>query len=62
MGEGGSIPLINSLYEMFPKADILVTGVLGPKSNAHSVNECLNLKYMNKLIKVFTNLLGNLHK
>jgi hypothetical protein len=37
---------------MYPNADFLVTGVLGPNSNAHSINECLNLDYLNKLMKV----------
>ena len=35
MGEGGSIPLIGMLGVRFPKARFIVTGVLGPHSNAH---------------------------
>jgi len=49
-GEGGSIPFISELAELFPKCEILVTGVLGPGSNAHCLNECLNLDYTTKMI------------
>lgn len=43
MGEGGSIPFMGMLGEMFPKAQFIVTGVLGPNSNAHGPNEFLHL-------------------
>jgi len=44
MGEGGSIPFMGMLGEKFPKAQFLITGVLGPKSNAHGPNEFLHLE------------------
>ena len=37
-GEGGSIPLMGLLGELWPKAQFVVTGVLGPNSNAHGPN------------------------
>ena len=43
MGEGGSIPFIGMLGEKFPKAQFLITGVLGPHSNAHGPNEFIHL-------------------
>jgi acetylornithine deacetylase/succinyl-diaminopimelate desuccinylase-like protein len=43
MGEGGSIPFMAMLGERFPAAQFLVTGVLGPGSNAHGPNEFLHL-------------------
>ncbi len=43
MGEGGSIPFMGMLGEKFPKAQFLVTGVLGPASNAHGPNEFLEI-------------------
>jgi acetylornithine deacetylase/succinyl-diaminopimelate desuccinylase-like protein len=43
MGEGGSIPFMGMLGEKFPKAQFLITGVLGPHSNAHGTNEFLHL-------------------
>jgi acetylornithine deacetylase/succinyl-diaminopimelate desuccinylase-like protein len=43
MGLGGSIPFIGDLLEVFPKAQILVTGVEDPDSRAHSANESLHL-------------------
>lgn len=38
LGEGGSIPLMGLLSEMWPKAQFVITGVLGPASNAHGPN------------------------
>ncbi len=35
IGQGGTIPLMNLLSQGFPKAQMMVCGVLGPKSNAH---------------------------
>jgi acetylornithine deacetylase/succinyl-diaminopimelate desuccinylase-like protein len=43
MGTGGSIPFMGMLGERFPAAQFLVTGLLGPKSNAHGPNEFLHL-------------------
>lgn len=48
-GEGGSIPFIAMLGEMFPAAQFVVTGVLGPESNAHGPNEFLHVAYAEKL-------------
>ena len=49
MGEGGTIPFMSMLGEKFPHAQMLVTGVLGPKSNAHGPNEFLHVPYAKKL-------------
>ena len=49
MGEGGSIPFMGMLGEKFPQAQFLVTGVLGPKSNAHGPNEFLHLPTARRL-------------
>jgi acetylornithine deacetylase/succinyl-diaminopimelate desuccinylase-like protein len=49
VGEGGTIPLMNLLQKSFPKAQMLVCGVLGPKSNAHGPNEFLHVPYGKKL-------------
>jgi len=43
MGEGGTIPFMGMLGDKYPNAQILVTGVLGPKSNAHGPNEFLHI-------------------
>ena len=43
MGEGGSIPFMGMLGEKFPGAQFLITGVLGPHSNAHGPNEFLHI-------------------
>ncbi len=49
MGEGGSIPFMGMLGERFPEAQFLITGVLGPKSNAHGPNEFLHIPCAKKL-------------
>jgi acetylornithine deacetylase/succinyl-diaminopimelate desuccinylase-like protein len=43
-GEGGSIPFMGMLGERYPEAQFLITGVLGPHSNAHGPNEFLEIK------------------
>ena len=43
MGEGGSIPFMGMLGEKYPKAQFVITGVLGPQSNAHGPNEFLHI-------------------
>jgi acetylornithine deacetylase/succinyl-diaminopimelate desuccinylase-like protein len=43
MGEGGTIPFMGMLGEKFPKAQFVITGVLGPHSNAHGPNEFLHI-------------------
>jgi acetylornithine deacetylase/succinyl-diaminopimelate desuccinylase-like protein len=49
MGEGGTIPFMNMLGDRFPDAQFLITGVLGPKSNAHGPNEFLHIDYAKRL-------------
>jgi len=49
MGEGGTIPFMSMLNVKFPQAQLLVTGVLGPKSNAHGPNEFLDIAYAKKV-------------
>jgi acetylornithine deacetylase/succinyl-diaminopimelate desuccinylase-like protein len=49
MGEGGTIPFMAMLGNYFPQAQFLITGVLGPKSNAHGPNEFLHVPYAKKL-------------
>ena len=49
IGQGGTIPLMNLLQQGFPRAQMMVCGVLGPKSNAHGPNEFLHLDYGKRL-------------
>ena len=49
LGEGGTIPLMGLLGESFPEAQFVITGVLGPGSNAHGPNEFLHLDMAEKL-------------
>jgi acetylornithine deacetylase/succinyl-diaminopimelate desuccinylase-like protein len=49
MGEGGTIPFMGMLGARFPEAQFLITGVLGPQSNAHGPNEFIHLPTGKKL-------------
>lgn len=59
MGEGGTIPFMAMLGDSFPEAQFLITGVLGPKSNAHGPNEFLHLPYASKLTTVVAGVLAD---
>jgi acetylornithine deacetylase/succinyl-diaminopimelate desuccinylase-like protein len=56
-GEGGSIPFMGMLGERYPEAQFLITGVLGPHSNAHGPNEFLHIPYAKKLTSVIAQVL-----
>ena len=51
-GEGGTIPFMNMLGQWFPDAQFLITGVLGPRSNAHGPNEFLHIPYATALTRL----------
>ncbi len=46
VGEGGSIPFLAELGRRYPGVQIVATGVLGPDSNAHGIDEMLDLPTM----------------
>ncbi|MGH1490463.1 MAG: M20/M25/M40 family metallo-hydrolase [Acidimicrobiales bacterium] len=48
-GEGGTIPFMGMLGDKFPAAQFVITGVLGPESNAHGPNEFLDVAFAEKL-------------
>jgi acetylornithine deacetylase/succinyl-diaminopimelate desuccinylase-like protein len=58
MGEGGGIPFISMLGEKFPRAQFVITGVLGPQSNAHGPNEFLLIPYAKKLTCVIAEVVA----
>ncbi len=59
MGEGGSIPFMALLGEKFPQAQFLITGVLGPQSNAHGPNEFLHIPTGKKVSQVVAMVLAS---
>jgi len=61
MGEGGTIPFMAMLGEGFPQAQFLITGVLGPKSNAHGPNEFLHLETGRRLTACVAQVLAEHH-
>jgi di/tripeptidase len=62
IGEGGSIPLMNMLSKKFPEADFIVTGVLGPHSNAHGPNEFIDIPMAKKLTACISFILAEQYK
>ena len=56
-GEGGSIPFLNDIKNFFPGSQFVVTGVLGPDSNAHGPDEMLHLGYLENLIVAMAKVL-----
>ncbi|OBK40718.1 dipeptidase [Mycobacterium sp. 1245111.1] len=60
MGMGGSIPFIAAFAAAFPKAAILVTGVEDPSTQAHSINESLDLGVLERAATAEALLLANL--
>ncbi len=59
MGTGGSIPFMGMLGKKFPKAQFLVTGLLGPHSNAHGPNEFLHIPTAKKLTACVAQVLAD---
>ena len=60
IGQGGTIPLMNMLSQGFPRAQMVVCGVLGPQSNAHGPNEFLHLPYARKLTAAMAQVMAAL--
>lgn len=61
-GVGGSIPFISQLAEVFPQAQILVTGIEDPDTRAHSPNESLDLRVLWRAILSEAVLLSELNR
>ena len=59
MGEGGTIPFMAMLGAKFPEAQFLITGVLGPHSNAHGPNEFLHLQTGARLTACVASILAD---
>ncbi len=59
MGEGGSIPFMGMLGKKFPRAQFVITGVLGPASNAHGPNEFLHIPTGKKLTACVANMIAD---
>jgi acetylornithine deacetylase/succinyl-diaminopimelate desuccinylase-like protein len=60
-GEGGSIPFMGMLGERYPEAQFLITGVLGPHSNAHGPNEFLHIPFAKRLTACVAQVLADEH-
>ena len=59
LGEGGTIPFMAMLGEQFPRAQFVITGVLGPGSNAHGPNEFLHVPYAKKLSACVSSIIND---
>jgi acetylornithine deacetylase/succinyl-diaminopimelate desuccinylase-like protein len=58
VGEGGTIPFMAMLGARFPEAQFVITGVLGPETNAHGPNEFLHLPTARRLTIAIAHLLN----
>ncbi|MBO9791593.1 MULTISPECIES: M20 family metallopeptidase [Xanthomonas] len=61
MGEGGSIPFMGMLGEKFPGAQFMITGVLGPHSNAHGPNEFLHIPMGKRVTACVSQVIADHH-
>jgi acetylornithine deacetylase/succinyl-diaminopimelate desuccinylase-like protein len=61
-GEGGSIPFMNMLGQRYPATQFVITGVLGPLSNAHGPNEFLHVEMMQKLTGCIASIVADHHE
>jgi acetylornithine deacetylase/succinyl-diaminopimelate desuccinylase-like protein len=59
LDEGGTIPFMSMLGEKFPSAQFLITGVLGPHSNAHGPNEFLHLDAAKRLTAAVASIVAD---
>ena len=57
-----SIPFLGLLRSLWPKGQFIVTGVLGPQSNAHGPNEFLHIDYCKKLTCSMAYILAKLSR
>lgn len=57
-GEGGAIPFMGMLGAQFPDAQFMITGVLGPHSNAHGPNEFLDIPTAKKVTACLAEVLA----
>ena len=57
VGEGGTIPFMGMLGRSLPDAQFVITGVLGPGSNAHGPNEFLHIPTGEKVTEAVAHLL-----
>jgi acetylornithine deacetylase/succinyl-diaminopimelate desuccinylase-like protein len=61
MGEGGTIPFMGMLGEKFPQTQFVITGVLGPHSNAHGPNEFLHIPTAKRVTMAAARLIASHH-
>jgi acetylornithine deacetylase/succinyl-diaminopimelate desuccinylase-like protein len=61
MGEGGTIPFMAMLGDAFPAAQFMITGVLGPNSNAHGPNEFIHIPFARKLTTCVAQVIADHH-
>tara|TARA_Y100000766_G_C18794422_1_gene549873 strand:- start:608 stop:982 length:375 start_codon:yes stop_codon:yes gene_type:complete len=59
ISEGGTIPFMAMLGERFPNAQFVITGVLGPQSNAHGPNEFLHIPFAKKLTCCISSIISD---
>lgn len=61
MGMGGTIPFMKMLGDAYPDTQFMVTGVLGPMSNAHGPNEFLHIATAKKITACVASVIHQAH-
>lgn len=56
--EGGTIGILQDFRKNFPESPFLMTGMLGPQSNAHGPDESLDIAYWEKLTAALVHVLA----
>jgi len=61
-GEGGSIPFLSSLAQQFPKAQFVITGIMGPESNPHGPNEMVHIPSIKRMTCSLVHIIAAFHE
>jgi len=62
IGQGGAIPLVGELTELFPEAEFLVTGIADPDSRMHAPNESVSLADLDRTVQAQVGFLNAIAK
>jgi acetylornithine deacetylase/succinyl-diaminopimelate desuccinylase-like protein len=57
IGVGGSVPFMELLGRLYPRAQFLVTGALGPDSNMHVPDEWLNIAFAEQVTEAVAHVI-----
>ena len=62
VGQGGAIPLVGELSELFPDAELLVTGLADPDARMHAPNESVHFPDLLRTVEAQISFISSLAK